>query len=267
MKKLGKRLNFLTKIMLVIGLLISNLSSLSVVFAYEVSDALTINLVDDNLKISYLDNIAEDVESVKVKVYETYTYLNGFSEDAIVNSYTLDETQMTSALEGKLELEYKSIFASLDDENNEVENYKLFDGTYNVRVELIKVTTLTNNDADLENDSLTDETIQVTDLSGDETQEQSETVEEIIVTGEYEKEITYKSGLNIKVFDSDNNEISKVDGKYYVTKENSNIKVVAQVLSGKLSPTDVFVYDGQEFFARSLLEQELKSQGIPIKRG
>ena len=35
MKKLGKKFSFLTKIMLVIGLLVSNLSSLTYVFASE----------------------------------------------------------------------------------------------------------------------------------------------------------------------------------------------------------------------------------------
>ena len=51
MKKLGKKISFLTKIMLVIGLLISNLSSLSVVFAYEVPENVVIALEEDNLKI------------------------------------------------------------------------------------------------------------------------------------------------------------------------------------------------------------------------
>ena len=56
MKKLGKKLSFLTKIMLVIGLLISNLSSLSVVFAYEATDAVQIAVVDEKLNIKYKQN-------------------------------------------------------------------------------------------------------------------------------------------------------------------------------------------------------------------
>ena len=51
MKKLREKVSFLTKILLVIGLLISNLSSLSVVFAYEATGAIEISLVDDKLNI------------------------------------------------------------------------------------------------------------------------------------------------------------------------------------------------------------------------
>ena len=54
MKKLGKKVSFLTKIMLVIGLLISNLSSLSVVFAYEATGAVQITVVDEKLNVKYL---------------------------------------------------------------------------------------------------------------------------------------------------------------------------------------------------------------------
>jgi len=292
MKKLGKRLSFLTKVLLVVGLLISNLSSLSVVFAYEVSESVVINLVDDNLKISYTDKIAEDVKGVKVKVYEAYTYLNGLSEDAVVNTYTLDESQMALALDGKLELEHKSIFAPKENENGEIEDFKLFDGTYNVRVEIIKVTPAevesqieTQTQLESENENSVEnqvenqiesqvepgienqvgtqtenqeEQLQNLSLTGSETQIISEPTEEIIVTGEYEKEITYKNGLNIKLFNSNNEEIIKVNGKFPVAKEDPNVRVVAKVLGGKLSPTDIFVYNGQEYFAKTLLEKEIE---------
>ena len=74
MKKLRKSLSFATKVMLAFGLLISNLSSLSFVFAAEVKTEITV--VDDMLNIKYLDELADDVESVKVNVYENYTYLD-----------------------------------------------------------------------------------------------------------------------------------------------------------------------------------------------
>ena len=38
MKKIGKKISYLTKVFLVLGLLFSNLSGLSVVFAYEDGD-------------------------------------------------------------------------------------------------------------------------------------------------------------------------------------------------------------------------------------
>ena len=54
MKKLKQKASFLTKILLVVGLLISNLSSLSVVFAYEgeVAEDVVIELVDNILEIN-----------------------------------------------------------------------------------------------------------------------------------------------------------------------------------------------------------------------
>ena len=74
MKKLGKKISFLTKILLVAGLLISNLSSLSIVFAYEVSDDLVITLNGNELEISYTEQVADEVKNVDVKVYEKYSY-------------------------------------------------------------------------------------------------------------------------------------------------------------------------------------------------
>ena len=137
MKKIGQKASFLTKILLVIGLLISNLSSLTVVFAYEgeVAEKVLIDLVDDVLEIAYTENLAEEVRAVDVKVYEKYTYLNDLSEEEVYKVYTLNEEQLLAASEGKLELEHNSIFASTDEEN-----FKLFDGTYSARVEVVDVT-------------------------------------------------------------------------------------------------------------------------------
>ena len=61
MKKLGQKASFLTKILLVVGLLISNLSSLSVVFAYEVPADVVIGLTDDELNVSYTQELDEEV--------------------------------------------------------------------------------------------------------------------------------------------------------------------------------------------------------------
>ena len=75
MKKLGKKLSFLTKVMLVVGLLISNLSSLSVVFADEVT--IDVSVVDGELNIKYLGELTDEVEKVRIDVYENYTFLDG----------------------------------------------------------------------------------------------------------------------------------------------------------------------------------------------
>ena len=82
MKKVKQKASFLTKILLVVGLLVSNLSSLSVVFAYEgeIAQDVVIELVDNVLEINYTEELAPEVEAVEVRVYENYTYLNELPE-------------------------------------------------------------------------------------------------------------------------------------------------------------------------------------------
>lgn len=275
MKKLGKKLSFLTKIMLVVGLLISNLSSLSVVFAYEVSDSMLIDLVNDKLKISYTDALAEDVENVSVKVYENYTYLNGLSEEEVVSSYSLDANQMEAALEGNLELEYESIFTL--SEGEEVDNLNLFDGTYEVKVEFIKVTAVEEEstsqetgEAVLEEETEVVAEVTETVLEGENEETEGsqvellnetlpEVTEEVFVTGEFKKEIKHESGLSVKLFNSENVELTLENNKYLVKKDNSAVVVSAQLLSGGLNPTDVFVYDEVEYMAKDLLKYEFRT--------
>lgn len=129
MKKLREKASFLTKIMLVIGLLISNLSSLSIVFAYEATGAVQITVVDEKLNIKYLDELAEEVENVNVNVYENYTYLDNTSyyvdgtstEAGKISNYSLTTEELISS-EG---LEIASILSSI-----------VFDGLYEVKVEI-----------------------------------------------------------------------------------------------------------------------------------
>lgn len=255
MKKLGKKVSFLTKILLVVGLLISNLSSLSVVFAYEVTGNVLIELSDDDsLKISYSEKIAEDVEAVNVKVYENYTYLDGFSEED-VEVYSLTDEQMQAALEGKLELVHKSIFASEEivtaegeiATTEEVRNIDLFDGTYNVKVEIIDVT----------ESVLADETEEVlTDTT--------EVVEGTLIDyGTYKEDMLHQSGLAIKLLDETGAQIEvSEDGSYSVSADNSKVKVVTQILSGGLKPTDIFVYNNVEYIAADLLKQEFSFEEV-----
>ena len=135
MKKLGKSFSFLTKIMLVIGLLISNLSSLSLVFAYEATDMVQITVVDGKLNIKYLDELAEEVENVNVNVYENYTYL----DDTL---YYVDEYATEAGKVSNYSLTSEEL---LDSEGYLVEsilNNIIFDGLYEVKVEI----TDTNNE-------------------------------------------------------------------------------------------------------------------------
>ena len=230
MKKIGKKLSFFTKIMVVIGLLISNLSSLTMVFAYEMPDDVVITLEEDTLKIKYTEALAEDVGKVKVYVYERYTYLDGETVKIdSVEPYELNATQMESAKAGELELTHtKSTF-------------KLFDGTYNFEVKFYEVVAALPE--------------VVNELEPLETQT-PEVTEELITMGTYTENVTYKSGLNLKVYNSNNEELGLVNGKYSMPKENAQVSVDAYVLSGGLSPSDKFVYEEVEYTAEQLLEKK-----------
>ena len=220
MKKLGKNVSFLTKIMLVFGLLISNLSSLTVVFAYEATDAVQIAVVDEKLNIKYTDELAEEVEIVNLNVYENYTYLDNSSyfvdefaaengETGKVSNYSLTSEELL-ALEG---YEVESILSVID-----------FDGLYEVKVEITDV----NN--------------------------------EVIDSAIYSENIEHESGLTFKMFDEMDNEIVLMNGVYPVGLENSKVKVVAQILSGGLSPMDMFMYEEVGYTATELLEYTFSNE-------
>ena len=220
MKKLGKKLSFLTKIMLVIGLLISNLSSLSVVFAYEATGAVQIVVVDEKLNIKYTDELAEEVENVNVKVYENYTYLDN-------SPYYVDEVAAENGKAGKesnYSLTSEQLLALEGYEAESILSVIKFDGLYEVKVEITDV----NN--------------------------------EVIDSAIYSENIEHESGLSFKLFDEMDNEIVPVDGVYPLGLENSKVKVVAQVLSGGLSPMDMFMYDEVSYTATELLEYSFSDE-------
>lgn len=132
MKKLGKKLSYLTKVILVIGLIISNLSSLSIVFAYEAEELLQLILNDDKLNITYLDDL-DDYENVNIKVYENYTYLDN-------TSYFVDDEAMTSGITGKETTKENLNTSEFLQEGYELETILkdiIFDGFYEVKVELL----------------------------------------------------------------------------------------------------------------------------------
>ena len=226
MKKIGKKLSFLTKIMLVVGLLISNLSSLSVVFAYENPDDVVITLEEDTLTIKYTDLLSEEVEKVRVDVYESYTYLDGTSDTLDVVEYELDDTQIESAKLGELELTHaKSVF-------------KLFDGTYKVEVKFYELVQVLP-EVIPEGETLESLTPEVN--------------EELIAVGTYTKEVTYDSGLLLKVYNDSEVELNLSNGKYSLTTEEKTVRVDAYVLAGGLAPSDTFMYEEVSYTAEELL--------------
>lgn len=131
MKKLGKKLSYLTKVVLVIGLLISNLSSLSIVFAYESDDLLKIDLNDDKLNITYSGDL--DEENVELKIYENYKYLDN-------TFYYVDDNAIS---EGRIGKESTVNILSIDEfltDGYEIDTILkdiIFDGFYEVVVQLL----------------------------------------------------------------------------------------------------------------------------------
>ena len=224
MKKLGKKISFLTKIMLVIGLLVSNLSSLSVVFAYEVPENVVIALEEDNLNIEYTEELAEDIQKVRVDVYESYTYLDSTEDKYPVVEYEFDTTEMGE--DRLLELTHaKSTFSE-------------FDGTYKVVVEIYKIFEVLSEPVN-ELESLENLTPEVT--------------EELMATGTFEKEVTYKKGLELKVYNSDGNElIGASNGKYVLSEAVNEIRVDAYILPGGLAPSDEFLVGDTKYTAEEI---------------
>ena len=219
MKKIGKKFSFLTKIMLVIGLLISNLSSLSVVFADEIT--MNVSLVDDKLNIKYLGELADEVEKVRVDVYEDYTYLDMTSEEEVINSYNLtdEELNMLVSSDENEFLIVNSMLSSI-----------LFDGNYNALVKIVDTT-------DSENEELIDTynfDLDVLHKSG----------LKISVTDA-------STGLELDKLE---------DGRYVVDYASPKIKVKAKVLAGGLKPTDIFSYDDQEYYATDLLSLDFVTE-------
>ena len=214
MKKIRKKVSFLTKIMLVFGLLFSNLSSLSVVFADEVT--LDVSVVEDKLNVKYLDELAEEVEKVKVNVYENYTYLDE-TNDLVFNEYDLTAEEVDMLVSSDLEetLVLDTILSTI-----------IFDGIYSVKVEVVDVTDVTNPDG------------------------------VVIDTNEISMEVLHDSGLDVSVVDTTTGiEINKLeDGKYPVSYDSSKVSVVAKVLAGGLKPTDMFMYEDEEYMAEELIE-------------
>ena len=212
MKKLEKKFSFLTKIMLVIGLLVSNLSSLTYVFASETTENVNVVLTEDgNLEIKYLEELTE-VESVNVKVAEKYTYLDGTTEEKVSDS----EILVTEFLSNSVV--QPTIMTGQDP--NTLENIEVFDGLYEVKVE-------------------------ITDLEGEK-----------IDSAIYSKSVEHKKGLEIKLYDEGNNEfVASENGKYSLTRNDLNVNAEAKVLAGGLSPKMLFKYEGQKYLALQLVTE------------
>lgn len=81
MKKIGKKCSKFTKLLIVFGMLFTNLSPLSIVFAESVNSDVTVSVNNDKLNVNYLGDI-DDTDEISVVVNENYTYLDNTTDNS-----------------------------------------------------------------------------------------------------------------------------------------------------------------------------------------
>ena len=204
MKKIGKKFSYITKIFLVLGLLFSNLSGLSLVFAYENDVPFGIEIKDNKIVINYNQEDLEDEDNIKITLKENYKYLDDTTEEEVNDSFSAIGSEFKN--ENGYEIDSPML------------NLVVFDGLYELNVSLY-----------------------------------NETKDEEIGTVNYSYNVEYESGLEVMVYDSEDNLITANEGLY---STDGDIKLVASILPGGLKPTDKFMLDGVEYTAKDLLGLE-----------
>lgn len=250
MKKIGKKLSFMTKVLLVLGLIISNFSSLVVVFADELeadtlpSSEVTTLETDVSGEDETLGEDGKEPESGMVLLTKSATGLEAsISEDNKITVIYGTEVNDTDELQIRVTEKYEynncetteslvceeviNTTQSVNEENRALllgegmvfdytpsllKNAK-FDGKYTLTVTLVNVT---------QDNSVLDE----------------------MVIDEVENKLP--SGILFKVYDSSNNLVSESSGKYVFDKSVNTIKVIGTMQPGGISPNDVFIYGEEE---------------------
>ena len=124
MKKIGKKCSKFTKLLIVFGMLFTNLSPLSIVFAESVNSDVTVSVNNDKLNVNYLGDI-DDTDEISVAVNENYTYLDN----------TTDNSQDASKV--LLGSDFGTNGVELD---SALLSNVIFDGLYEVNVKLYNLT-------------------------------------------------------------------------------------------------------------------------------
>ena len=248
MKKIGKKLSFMTKVLLVLGLIISNFSSFIVVFADEIDDVpsgeaivletgngedenlagestepdagegamlltksatgLEASISEDNKITVIYGSEVNDTDELQIRVTEKYKYDNCETTESIVCEEVINTTQSVNEENRALLLGEGMVF---DYTPSLLKNAK-FDGKYTLTVTLVNVT------------------------------QDNSVLDEKIIDEEDNK---LPSGILFKVYDSSNALVSETSGKYVFDKSVNTIKVIGTMQAGGISPNDVFIY-GEE---------------------
>ena len=124
MKKIGKKCSKFTKLLIVFGMLFTNLSPLSIVFAESVNSDVTVSVNNGKLNVNYLGDI-DDTDEISVVVNENYTYLDNTTD----NSQDASKVLLGSDF-GTNGVELNSALLS----------NVIFDGLYEVNVKLYNLT-------------------------------------------------------------------------------------------------------------------------------
>lgn len=124
MKKIGKKCSKFTKLLIVFGILFTNLSPLSIVFAESVNSDVTVSVNNDKLNVNYLGDV-DDTDEISVEVNENYTYLDN----------TTDNSQDASKV--LLGSDFGTNGVELD---SSLLSNVIFDGLYEVNVKLYNLT-------------------------------------------------------------------------------------------------------------------------------
>lgn len=124
MKKIGKKCSKFTKLLIVFGMLFTNLSPLSIVFAESVNSDVTVSVNNDKINVNYLGDV-DDTDEISVEVNENYTYLDN----------TTDNSQDASKV--LLGSDFGTNGVELD---SSLLSNVIFDGLYEVNVKLYNLT-------------------------------------------------------------------------------------------------------------------------------
>ena len=124
MKKIRKECSKFTKLLIVFGMLFTNLSPLSIVFAESINSDINVSVDNDNLLVNYLGDV-DDTDEVSISVNENYTYLDN----------TTENSQDTTEIVKGLDFSNNGVLI-----NSKILSNVLFDGLYEVNVKLYNLT-------------------------------------------------------------------------------------------------------------------------------
>lgn len=124
MKKIRKECSKFTKLLIVFGMLFTNLSPLSIVFAETVNSDINVSVENNKIVVNYLGDV-DDNDEISISVNENYTYLDNTTENS------QDTTEIVKGLD------FSSNGVLID---SELLSNVLFDGLYEVNVKLYNLT-------------------------------------------------------------------------------------------------------------------------------